>query len=171
MPGSDASKYRIEPLGAGHDRAAFSCGVPALDTYLRSQARQDVTRRVAAVFVLTNGETVAGFYTLSAFAIRLSELPDELSAKLPRYPLVPATLLGRLAISTQHRGRGLGQLLLQDALHRALDHSRSVASFAVVVDAKDENARNFYLRHGFSPFPETPARLYLQMTTIEPLFG
>jgi predicted GNAT family N-acyltransferase len=164
--------YRVELLDRKHDRAGFSCGVDALDRYLRKQARQDAERRVAAVFVLTpDGRAVAGFYTLSALTVRLGRLPADVARKLPRYPDVPGTLIGRLAISFRHRGQGLGEFLLLDALHRALEHSRSVASFAVVVDAKDEDAARFYLKYGFIPLVDTPNRLFLPMATIETLFA
>jgi GNAT superfamily N-acetyltransferase len=167
----ESAPYRVEPLSDKHDRAAFSCGVEALDRYLQTQASQDLRKHVAATFVITpDGASIAGFYTLSAHAINLGELPEAVAKKLPRYPQVPVTLLGRLAVSTAHRGRGIGQLLLLDALHRVLLHSREVASAAVVVDAKDVTARNFYLRHDFIPLPGNPNRLFYLVKTIEKLF-
>lgn len=170
-PEAEIYGYRFEPLGASHDRASFSCGVEPLDRYLRRQARQDVEKHAAAVFVLTpDSRIVAGYYTLSACAIRLGQLPSEVARKLPRYPDVPATLIGRLAVSADHRGRRLGALLLLDALRRALEHSRSVASVAVVVDAKDEGARSFYLKYGFLPLADISNRLFLPMAAIESLF-
>jgi predicted GNAT family N-acyltransferase len=163
--------YRIEPLGEEHDRAAFSCGVESLDRYLQKQAGQDSSKHVAAVFVITpNGRTIAGFYTLSAHVIGLGELPANIAKKLPRYPNVPATLLGRLAVSQEFRGQGMGELLLLDALKRVLLNSREIASAVVAVDAKDENARNFYLRYGFIPLPSQANRLFYPVKTIEKLF-
>lgn len=167
----DETCYRIESLSVKHDRAAFSCGVEALDRYLEKQAGQDVSRRVAAVFVITpDGTTIAGFYTLSAHLVNLADLPERVAKKLPRYPNVPATLLGRLAVSENFRGQGIGELLLLDALQRALGNTREVASAVVVVDAKDERARGFYLRHDFIPLPTQPNRLFHPMKTIEKLF-
>jgi GNAT superfamily N-acetyltransferase len=160
------------PLSDQHDRAAFSCGADFLDHYLRKQASQDVRKKVAAAFVLTpDGTTVAGFYTLSAHLVNLSDLPIEFAKKLPRYPFVPATLLGRLAISTAFQGQGLGEFLLMHAFEKALESSRRVATAMVVVDAKDEAARNFYLRYGFVPLESQPNRLLYPMKTIEKLFG
>ena len=165
------TRYRIESLSVKHDRAAFSCGVEALDRYLQKQAGQDVSRRLAAVFVITpDGTTIAGFYTLSAHLVNLADLPENVAKKLPRYPNVPATLLGRLAVSENFRGQGIGELLLLDALQRALGNTREVASAVVVVDAKDERARGFYLRHDFIPLPMQPNRLFYPMKTIEKLF-
>jgi predicted GNAT family N-acyltransferase len=163
--------FRVEPLGKAHDRAAFSCGSEALDNYLKTQASQDVAKRFAACFVLTpDGKTVAGFYTLSQYSVDLVKLPEEIVKKLPKYPEVPATLVGRLAISERFRGQRLGEFLLLDALFRCLQQSKQVASAAVVVDAKDEAAKRFYEHFGFLSLPETPKRLFLPMKTIERLF-
>jgi len=164
--------YRIEPLGERHNRDGFSCGVEALDRYLQKQAGQDVAKGVAAAFVITpDGETIAGFYTLAAHAVNLTDLPASTAKKLPRYPRVPATLLGRLAVSGQFRGQGVGELLLLDALKRALANTREVASAVVVVDAKHERARKFYLRYDFIPLVSQPNRLFYPVKTIEKLFA
>ena len=154
-----------------HDRGGFSCGVEALDAYLRRQAAQDMDRHSAVVYVaVIDAPAIAGYYTLSQYSIDLVELPDQIAKRLPRYPVVPATLLGRLAVSTIHRGRGLGELLLFDALHRSLEQSARVASAGVMVDAKDEIASAFYRRYGFVPIVDAPRRLFLPMQTIEPMF-
>jgi len=164
--------FRFEPLDQIHDRAGFACGVEALDHYLQRQARQDVKKRVAAAFVLTpDGRTIAGYYTLSLFSLQLDAIPDEIARKLPKYPIVPATLIGRLAVSANFRGQRLGEMLLMDALNRSLRSSRSVASAAVVVDAKDEQARSFYRKYGFRELPGVATRLFLPMATIEQLLG
>lgn len=138
----DAVQYRIEPLADKHNRVAFSCGVEALDRYLQRQAGQDVTKHVAAFFVITpQGETIAGFYTLGAHVLNLGDLPDNVAKILPCYPNVPATLLGRLAVSIDFRGRGTGELLLLDAFKRVLANTQGIGSAVMVVDAKDERAR------------------------------
>ncbi|MEA3639080.1 MAG: GNAT family N-acetyltransferase [Lamprobacter sp.] len=110
---STEPSLRIEPLGPHHDRNDFSCGVAPLDAYLRKQARQDAKKRIAAPFVLTKDDSpcIIGFYTLSAISILLGEFPTEITRRLPRYPQIPATLLGRLAIDTRARGEGLGEYL------------------------------------------------------------
>ena len=165
-----AIEYRIEPLNSQHDRAAFSCGVAELDAYLQRRARQDLERKLAAVFVLTSdGRIVAGFYTLSAHSILAAALPESYSGKLPRFPL-PVTLLGRMAVSESLQGRRLGEFLLMHALERAWMGSQQVASWAVVVDAK-AGAREFYRKHDFVPLLSQPHRLFLPMATIEKLFG
>jgi len=164
--------FRIEPLGE-HDRAAFSCGVEALDRYLREQAGQDARSHAAATFILlTPEDRIAGYYTLSSSIILATRLHAETVKKLrlPRYPELPATLIGRLARDVRFRGQGVGEFLLMDALKRARGNVRVVASLAVIVDAKDEAARRFYSKYGFLSFPDTQKRLYLPMKTIEKLF-
>jgi predicted GNAT family N-acyltransferase len=157
----------IQPLGASHDRAAFSCGVSPLDKYLQTQASQDMKKSLAAVFVLTpDGKTIVGYYTLSAYSVRLDKIPEEIAKKLTRMPDVPATLVGRLARSTGFRAQGIGEILLIDALKRSLANSKLVASWTVIVDAKDANAEAFYKKYGFMDIPATPNRLFLPMETI-----
>jgi ribosomal protein S18 acetylase RimI-like enzyme len=167
-------RLRFEPLDKKkHDRAAFSCEQESLDRYLKQHATQEIKKRVAAVYVLTpDGKTIAGYYTLSQYAIEAGELPPELVQQLhlPKYDRLPATLLGRLARSKQFKGRGLGELLLMGALKRALEHSRNIASVAVVVDAIDENARAFYRRYGFIDIPNRPNRLFIPMKTVAQIF-
>ena len=153
--------FIVEPLAPGHDRAAFACGVDALDRYFKHQAGQDVRRRVTACFVARDIATgsIAGYNTLAAGSALLSEMPAPLASRLPRYPAVPVALLGRLAVALDWRGLSLGGALLWDAMERA---SRSeIAAYALVVDAKDEQAANFYRHHGFIAFASLPDRLIL----------
>lgn len=164
--------FIVELLTPRHHRQAFDCGVPALNSYLQKQARQDMERRATTAYVLVSTsepDAVAGYYTLAATALRLTDLPDATIRKLPRYPLLPATLLGRLAVSLAHQGKRLGEYLLLDALKRSVAASQRVASAAVVVDAKDAGAVRFYLPYGFIPFPDQPLRLFIAMKTLEQL--
>ena len=169
MEGKAADIPQIEALGAHHDRTEFACGAETLDRYFRTQAGQEARKKVAAPFVLVLADgSIAGFYTLSATAIRLPDLPEPITRKLPRYPLIPATLLGRLAVDQRHQGKGYGRFLLADALYRAV--RIEIASFAVIVDAKDQAARRFYERESFQPFPDQPLKLFRAMAEIEMLF-
>jgi predicted GNAT family N-acyltransferase len=163
----------VEPLGRQHDRTAFHCGADALDRYLKQQARQDADKRVAAPFVAVNppNTRVLGYYTLSASVVTLTDLPDELTRKLPRYPQLPVTLLGRLAVDQSARVQRLGEHLLLDALHRSLTHADEIAAMAVVVDAKDENAAAFYRHYGFIPLQAQPKRLFVPMRVVAQLLG
>lgn len=167
------SALRVEPLNSSHDRACFCCGIAALDDYLHKRAKQDARNRVAAPFILSYGDepTIVGYYTLSALSILLTDLPPSTAKKLPRYPNVPVTLLGRLALDARFHGRGLGEHLLMDALFRAHIHANEIASFAVVVDAINANASDFYQRYDFQPFPQRPNRLFLPMKTIAQIFN
>jgi predicted GNAT family N-acyltransferase len=168
---SPKPEFYFEPLGTSHDRAAFSCGVPPLDKYLQTQASQDMKKSLAAVYVLTpDGKTIAGFYTLSAYSVELDKIPDQIAKKLTRMPEVPATLIGRLARSDAFPKQRIGESLLADALKRSLANSKSVASWAVIVDAKDANAVAFYKKYGFIEIPSTPNRLFLPMETIAELY-
>jgi GNAT superfamily N-acetyltransferase len=160
-------------LTRGYHRENFSCGNDSLDRYLQTQARQDMQRHLAQVFVLVGEDqrTIQGYYTLSNSSLLLSELPEALRRRLPRYPKIPVTLLGRLAVHTRYQGQGIGRLLLVDALHRSVLQAAEIASMAVVVDAIDETAANFYKKYHFLPLPETPHTLFLEMATIQKLFN
>lgn len=161
---------RFEPLGNQHDRTTFSCGVEPLDRYLRTQASQDSRRRFAYSFVLvTQNEDIGGYYTLSSTSILLAELPGTIAKKLPRYPIVPATLMGRLAVDQKYHGLGFGESLLFDAFSRAL--RSEIASFAFIVDAKDEKAESFYERYGFTLLPSAGRRMFKSMSEIAALFA
>jgi len=155
--------FIIEPLGPSQDRTEFTCGVDALDRYFREQAGQDARRRITACFVTREiaADRIAGFYTLAAGGVLLAQMPVRFAKRLPRYPTVPVARLGRLAVALAYHGRKLGGALLWDAKDRA---SRSeVAVYALVVDAKDEQAESFYLHHGFVAFGDTSRALILPL--------
>ena len=160
-------------MGRQHNRTAFHCGAEPLDRYLKQQARQDADKRVAAPFVAVNppDTRVLGYYTLSASVLTLADLPEDLARKLPRYPQLPVTLLGRLAVDESTKGQGLGEHLLMDALHRSLAHADQIAAMAVVVDAKDESAANFYRHFGFLTLQAQPSRLFVPMRLVAQLLG
>jgi len=157
--------FTIEALGAGVGRQDFCSGVAALDRYLREQASQDVKRRVSNCFVARDGAgRIAGYYTLAASSVPLVDLAPEVVKKLPRYGVVPAALIGRLAVDLGFRGRGLGGALLVDAARKAAGASPAV--FAVLVDAKDEAARAFYERLGFLRLVSREMSLFLPVATV-----
>jgi predicted GNAT family N-acyltransferase len=167
-----ATPYRIEALGKTHDRTAFNCGSAPLNRYLQQQARQDADKNIAAPFVLTipPAHRVLGYYTLSASLVNASELPEAVAKKLPRYPQLPVTLLGRLAVDHSMKGKGLGEFLLLNALHRSLEAAANIAAMAVLVDAKDDAAEAFYRHFSFLPLQQQPRRLYLSMKAVAELF-
>lgn len=155
--------YSIRPLDADARTADFKCGELALDEYLQRYATQDIKRGVARVFVaspLDQPQVVAGFYTLSAASVAADTLPEKWRKKLPRYP-VPVALLGRLAVSQQFHGQGLGSILLVDGCKRVAAASETLAVAAIVVDAKSPKAAAFYQHFGFIELPGQRGRWML----------
>jgi GNAT superfamily N-acetyltransferase len=159
------ASFVIAPLGPDHNRLAFSSGVDVLDRYLHTQAGQDVRRHLANCFVASpvNTNAVAGYYTFSAASVAINDLTDEYAKRLPRYPVVPAALIGRLAIDSQYKRQGLGAALLFDAVERALRSEAAI--YAIIVDAKDDTAMAFYSHHGFQEFTSRPRSLFLPVAT------
>lgn len=167
----DNKKYIIAPLDKKHDKNEFNCGIDTLNQYLKIQAGQDVKKHVAVTYVLTTqtSDKILGYYTLSSIGIFPGELPDELIRRLPRYPVLPGILLGRLAVDRSCQGMGIGLYILIDALKRSLMVSNQIGIVAVIVDAKDENAVKFYEHFGFIKLPENSHRLFLSVSTIQKL--
>ncbi|MFN0167561.1 MAG: GNAT family N-acetyltransferase [Bryobacteraceae bacterium] len=166
--------FRLEPLSDVHDRGSFNCGQEALDRYLRTQATQDIRRRISTCFVAIESGTgqiesgtgqLAAYYTIAAASVVTSELPLEVTKKLPRYQSLPAVRIGRLAVDLTFQGRGLGAALLADALQRVLISPPAV--FTLLVDAKDDSAVAFYRRHGFIPLISRPRTLFISIATAE----
>lgn len=158
--------FLLAPLdAAAHDRSAFHSGSEPLDRYLRAQVTQDIRRRVATCFVaLADDPCIAGYYTLASASLRLSDLPADISKKLPRYPTVPTVRMGRLAVHQACKGQGLGGALLADALERA---ARSeIAAHALMVDAKDGAAAAFYRHHGLIALPDAQQTLFLPLASL-----
>jgi ribosomal protein S18 acetylase RimI-like enzyme len=160
-------RFTIEKLASSHDRASFSSGVDALDRYLRQFAGQDTRKRLANCFVALEKASgqLAGFYTLSASSISVSDLPELIAKRLPHYPNVPAALIGRLAVDMRFRRQRLGEALLLDAVDRVLDSDPAV--FALVVDAKDEAAVSFYMRYEFRRLSAKQMSLFLPVPALE----
>lgn len=156
--------FQLTPFHAAYDRSSFSCGSSALDRYLKEQVTQDIRRRIATCFTaITNEQSIAGYYTLSAASILLTDLPTHLKKKLPRYPTVPAIRMGRLAVDSAHKGYGLGSALLADALYRA--YTSEIAAYALIVDAKDDNAVSFYKHHGFLMLDAESRTLFIPLAS------
>jgi GNAT superfamily N-acetyltransferase len=164
-------RIRIEPLGPHHDRGSFTCGAFDLDLWFRGRASQDEKRNLARVFVAQDEEGIAGFYSLSTYTLSFSDVPPDLARKLPRYERLPAALIGRLARAERLHGRNVGGVLLADAIRRTILVGQSIAVYAILVDAKDERASQFYQRFGFKPFPAHPRRLFLLAETAARAFA
>ncbi|SFK63807.1 GNAT family N-acetyltransferase [Methylocapsa palsarum] len=156
--------FRIEALTSAHDRKNFTSGVEPLDRYLRDLATQDIKRRVSNCFIAVDtAGLIAGYYTFAAASFPLTELSADETKRLPRYALLPAGLIGRLAVDRRFRGQRLGGALIMDAATRA--GRAESAIFALIVDAKDDAAVGFYQHHGFRRFASKPASLFLPIAT------
>jgi len=164
--GVSTSSFRVALLDATCNRTTFSSGSEPLDRYFQQHVTQDIRRRITACFVALTGEDIiAGYYTLAAGSVPLTDLPSNIGRKLPRYPLVPAVRMGRLAVDRNFTGQGLGGALLADALHRASDSD--IAAYALMVDAQDEAATAFYRHHGFIQLPHSLLTLFLPLATAK----
>ena len=165
---SELPDCAIEALRPTHDRRAFSCGVDALDEYLRRFARQHSDANISRTYVATQGATVRGFYSLAMSAIRKENLPTKHASRFPNFPL-PVARLARLAVDTRNQRQGMGDLLLADALARCLRLSTEIGMVGVIVDAKDEKARGWYERYEFERFPDSPLTLWLPASALQRL--
>lgn len=160
---------KIEVLNSGHNRDDFNCGEDSLNNFLKRYARQQAERYLGRTFVaipMPGDCAVMGYYTLAAGDIDASLI----SAKRIGLDMIPIVLLARLAVDNKFQGCGVGKRLLLDGLTRSQRIARAeIGAYAVVVDALNEGARQFYLRHGFQPLRDDPLHLYLTMKEIEAL--
>jgi GNAT superfamily N-acetyltransferase len=164
MPGAEALNPLV-PLTRRHSRSAFDCGVPALNEYLKQYALQNQRKNAARTYVATRGSRVVGYYTLAYGSVSLAEAPQGVRAGLAKYP-IPVILLARLAVDVSERGRGLGAGLLKDALLRTLQAAEIAGLRAMLVHAKDDEARAFYQKSGFEPSPIDAYHLFLKVSDI-----
>ena len=161
-------QFLIERLNpAHHRREEFRCESTELTLFLRQRARKEMEALASACFVLVpvgDSGRIAGYYTLSASEITATDVPPAVATRLPRYPHLPATLLGRLARDEAFRGQGIGDRLVHDALRRAFAGSAEIGALAVITDPKDAKAERFYTDFGFRPFKGR--RMFLPMLEI-----
>lgn len=156
-------------LEKNHNRKNFSCGIDELDNYLKQYANQDIKKRLAVCYVITDKDNdVIGYYTLSSNSIDLSDIPENLAKSL-KYAEIPVVIIGRLAVHKDYQGNKLGQTLLIDALKRIVEISALVGNHAVIVDPIDDIAIKFYAKLGFVPL-KTSNRMFLPLKTIIDLF-
>ncbi len=156
---------RIEALATHHQRRGFSCGEEDLDEYLRRYARQHSAANVSRTYVAAEGPAILGFYSLAMAGIRRDQLPPAHAARFPRFPL-PVARLARLAVDRRYQGQGLGERLLIDALQRCGRLAEEIGMIGVIVDAKHERARDWYMRYEFERFPDAPLTLWLPTGAI-----
>lgn len=165
-----SARFAIEALTKAHQRKMFSCGNEQIDRYFRETVTQDIKRRYATCFVARDLEAdwIAGFYTLSSSNVPLMAVPEPLAGRLPRYPTVPAVLIGWLGRDQSYAGLGLGEALLFDAIRTVAE--APIGAHAIFADAIDAKAAAFYAAFGFSPLTDRPNTLYLPVATAQRLF-
>jgi GNAT superfamily N-acetyltransferase len=166
------AEWVVEPLDRTHERSSFACGNSPLDDFLRQLVSHYEKRRLGRTYVALRPaeKRVVGYYTLASGAVSFASLPPAHGKKLPRHP-VPVVLLARLAVAIEAQGRGLGQFLLVDALHRCHELSERLGVYAVEVEAVDDDARRFYEKYGFVALADDDHHLYLPIETIRKSFG
>ena len=157
------------PLTAEHDLSAFDCGEPALNDWLRHRALKNESR-FSRTYVVCAGNRVVGYFCISAGSVERNAAPGKVRRNAP--DLIPVSVIGRLAVSLDHAGKGLGADLLSDALRRIAVASQSIGIGAVLVQAKDEAAKRFYLRCAeFIEYPEDSRTLFMPIDTVVAGFG
>lgn len=160
----------VEPVDASHNTSAFDCGKPELTEWLRRHALVSHRAGGARVYVAHRGGRVVGYYALAAASVEQEEAPERVKKGLARHP-VPVILLARLAVDQREQGKGLGSALLKDALTRASRAADEIGARAVLVHAKDEDARAFYEHFAFEPSPTDPLHLLLLMKDLRRALG
>lgn len=157
-----------------HDRNSFDCEVEELNVFFKLHANQNQSKNISKTYVATskinvdNPKTICGYYTLSAGQINCDDLPQNIKSKLPKHS-VPIARIGRLAVDKNYKGNGIGGFLLYDALINILDVSKMIGTFAVIVDAKNDNAKAFYKHYGFIELHDSELTLFLPISTIKGL--
>lgn len=161
----------FELLAEKHSRVNFDCGEEALNLYLRNFARQDMRRELARTFIIRQEEDdkVLGYYTLCSGALDVSELPDNLLKKLPKYP-IPVVRLARLAVDNKQQSKGYGELLFADSLFRTSLAGENIGVYGIVIDAKHEKAKQFYQQYGFQSISTNPLLLFSSLKEIRNKF-
>lgn len=165
------TQYCITVLEKAHDKISFSCGNEALDTYLKKQASQEIKKNISVTYVITeeNCRKILGYYSIASNSFDADGLPIELLKKLPKYPRLPAIIIGRLAVHQHHKKAGLGTHLVVHALQKSLAISQQIGATAVIVDAKDTQAIQFYKKLGFCAFEDNQHKLFIPIDTVKKL--
>jgi len=162
---------RIEPVSRSHDRTGFDCGVPELNSYLKTTARQHSEKGISRTFVLVDDETpseILGFFTLSSCEVLVEKLPSKYAKKYPSQ--APAVKLARLAVSAHRQKKGLGAYMMLNAMERVLKVAEHLGIIGFFVDAKNDEVAEYYQQFGFIPLPDSPLELFLPLTTIRRAF-
>jgi GNAT superfamily N-acetyltransferase len=159
------SRIFFEKITRSHNRKEFDCGDQSLNTYLQRYARQNAQKNLGEAYVLTNkSKTILGFYTISTASLDYDAYPQ--TSGLPKYA-IPSVLIGRLAVDQNHQGKGYGKLILSDALKRVAELSDEIGIYCITVEAKSENAKNFYKNFGFEELLDEENHLYISIEKVQ----
>ena len=156
-------------LHRGLDRASFDCGEPGLNRFLKEEATQYTKRGLCVVHALAEEKSIIGYFSLSSSAVQVMDLPPAIAKKFPQNLNVPCWLIGKLAVDVKFQGQGFGEVLLFEAMRKILTMAQETGGYCVVIDAKNEAAKGFYLKYGFVPFVGDELRLYLPLASIPAL--
>lgn len=163
--------FRLEPLGREHPRRQFHCGEGPVDDWLVSKALQNQQKHLSVTKVLLDDrEVIAGYYTLATGQVDFADLPNDVVKRLPRRQL-PVAVLAWLGVSTAHQGKGLGRLLLAQALRDCHEAGKTFAFIAVILDCISDAAKEFYQQWDFEELPGHPYRLFLSTKRLEAMMG
>ncbi|MCY7337088.1 MAG: GNAT family N-acetyltransferase [Chamaesiphon sp.] len=160
----------IELLNKSHDREQFDCGVEVLNQFLRSTARQHIQKGISRTFVLIEqdlSQSIIGFFTLTICEVRREKLPGSIAKKYPSQ--VPGVKLARLAVARQWQRQGIGEILMVEAMQRALLVADTAGGIGLFVDAKDEVAHSYYARYGFITLEDNPLEMFLSLSLLRTL--
>ncbi len=157
----------VELLDKRHNRNNFNCGNEALNQFLKQTARQHIQKGISRTFVLTDTEqpeTIISFFTLTLCEVRVEKLPAKFAKKYPSK--VPGVKLARLAVSQLYQRQGIGEIMMIEAMKRALIVAENAGGIGLFVDAKDEAAKNYYSRYGFVSLEDAFLEMFLPLSTI-----
>ena len=158
---------RLLPLTGNHDRQGFDCGRQELNDWLQKTARQHQEKGLSKTFVATLDEApdcICGYYALTLVELESRTLSEAWRKKMPRR--IPGVKLGRLAVDKRLQGKGLGELLLVDALSRAQRIYQEAGGIGLFVDAIDAQAATYYRRFGFEAMPDNPLLMFLPAAVL-----
>jgi predicted GNAT family N-acyltransferase len=161
----DNIEYRIEIFSTKYNREKFNCNSARLNTYLQEQVTSNIRQNITICYLALIKQEIIGYYTLSSSSLLLNNLSDDLKNKLPRYPTIPAVLMGRLAVDTNYQGKKVGASLLADALAKCINSG--IGAYALIVDVLDDKAKNFYLNYGFVECIDNPQILYFILSNVK----
>lgn len=157
----------IEPLNKSHNREQFDCGVEILNQFLNATARQHIQKGISRTFVLSDQNCIVGFFTLTICEIKSEKLPPTFAKKYPSQ--VPGVKLARLAVDKQWQRQGIGEILMVEAMQRALLVADTAGGIGLFVDAKDELAQSYYARYGFIALEDCPLEMFLPLSLLRTL--